>query len=244
MTRTLCALALLAAACGDPLVGQQFLGTPTLTLSGQVTVRPGVPEPSRPRLSLFWLGFDTTDLSRSALEQRVEVANRFPAAFTMAVFDPPPIEAMPYHEPDDPDARVGVAFLVVYSDLNDNGFMNSDTFRAEGPDQLIGASPHHVIVYASKGLPEGTRTAELLGLPLSPGYTLLVSSSVEARGDATCGYGANLQCGSAKAALTPTTADDAPLELEITGNPQSVLLPKPADFIEVLAVQMPSTAPQ
>jgi hypothetical protein len=209
-----------------------------------VTVRPGVAEPSRPRLSLFWLGFDTTDLSRSAMEQRVEVENRFPAAFTMAVFDPPPDEAMPYHEPDDPTARVGVAFLAVYADLNDNGMMNSDSFRAEGPDQLIGASPHHFLIYASQGLPEGTETARLLGVPVEPGYTLLVSSTAEARGDATCGYGADLECGAGKAVLLPVADDDTLLELEITGDPRSVVLPKPADFVSALSQEMPSTAPQ
>ncbi len=246
MTRALLSLALAAsllAGCGDPLVGDRFLGTPMLTLSGQVTVRPGVSEPSRPRLSLFWLGFDTTDLSRSAMEQRVEVENRFPAAFSMAVFDPPPVEAMPYHEPGDPDARVGVAFLAVYADLNDNGIMNSDSFVAQGPDQLIGASPHHVLVYTSKGLPEGTQKAALLGVPLEPGYTLLVSDSVDARADTSCGYGADLQCGQGEATLTPTTPDTTDLELEITGNPQTVVLPKPADFVDLLSAEMPSTAP-
>lgn len=248
MTRTtpsalLLSLGLLttSAACGDPLVGDKFLGTPTLTLSGQVTVRPGVPEPIRPRLALFWLGFDTTDLSRSALEQRVEVENRFPAAFTMAVFDAPPLEAMPYHEPDDPEARVGVAFLAVYADHNDNGIMNSDSLVAQGPDQLIGASPHHVLVYATKGLPEGTSTSELLGLPLEPGYTLLASSSALTRGEVSCGYGVDLRCGTEKATLTPLTPETTALELEITGDPRTVVLPKPADFVTVLSQEMAST---
>ncbi len=242
LTCTILAATALGAACGDPLVGEDFLGTPTLTLTGQVTVRPGVPEPSRPRLSLFWLGFDTTDLSRSSMEQRVEVENRFPATFSMAVFDPPPDEAMPYHEPDDPTARVGVAFLAVYADLNENGFMNSNSFDAQGPDQLIGASPHHVLVYASKGLPEGTETSRLLGLPLEPGYSLLVSSSIDSRGDSSCVYGAELQC-QGKAMLSATTPGTSPLELEITGNPQTVVLPQPANFVTVLSQEMPSTAP-
>ena len=121
--------------------------------------------------------------------------------------------------------------------------MNSGSLVAQGPDQLIGASPHHVLVYASKGLPEGTETARLLGVPLAPGYTLLVSSSADSRSDSSCGYGAELRC-QGKATLTATTPETTPLELEITGDPQTVVLPQPADFVTVLTVQMPSTTPQ
>lgn len=227
-----------AAGCGEALVGDGYLGTPVLRLSGQVTVLPGTPEPVAPQLSLFWLGYDTSDLSRSSIEQRVEVENRFPAAFTMAILGPPPAAAMPYHEPDDPAARVGVAFLAVYADLNDNGVMNSESFVARGPDMLIGASHRHVLVHATRAIQEDSVTASLLGVSLPAGYSLLVS---DARSGGSCGYGEDLRC-QGEATLSAAPPEDA-LELQITGRPEAVLLPKPADFVAALSQEMPSTVP-
>lgn len=217
------ALALLAG-CGGPLVGDEYLGTPALRLEGSVTVEPWVPEPDNPRVSLFWLGYDTTSLARSSLEQRTVVDDRFPAAFSLAVLDAPPAEALAYVDPET-GARLGVAFVAVYSDENGNGMMNSDPLDAPaGPDRLIGASSRHLVAYATAGIELGSSLGALLALGLSPGYHLMESAAPEA----TCNYAAELSCaGEGRLAEVPAGTR---LELTVAGDPRSVVLPRPASL--------------
>ena len=221
------ALAIAGTGCGDGLVGEDYLGTPWLTLGGQVTVQPAVPEPDNPRLSLFWLGYDTTGLARSALEQRVEVENRFPAGFTMSVFDAPPAAALPFALQD--GGGLGVAFLAVYADANDNGMMNSDPLVAPaGPDALIGASARHLVLYAEAAVDPSSDAGTRAGGGLEPGYHLM--ESVEA--SATCSYSDTLDCRGDPHLVE--VAADTPLELTIVGDPRAVVLPKPGGFVEGL----------
>jgi len=216
------------AGCGGPLVGDGFLGTPALRLEGQVSVKPYAPEPENPRVSLFWLGYDTSNLARSSLEQRVVVDNRFPASFSLAVFDPPPDEARPFVEPET-GARLGVAFVAVYADLNDNGMMNSDPLEAPaGPDMLIGASDRHLVVWADDPVETGSVLGALLAVGIGAGYHLMESTTPEAR----CNYGDGLGC--AGEARVAEVAPDTRLELHVEGDPRAVALPKPAELLAAL----------
>jgi hypothetical protein len=214
--------------CGDALVGESYLGTPLVTLQGQVTVAPGTEEPANPRLSLFWLGYDTRELSRSALEQRVQVENRFPASFTMALFDPPPIGASPFDDPEQ-SVRIGIAFIAVYADVNENGVMNNDPRVAEGPDELIGASATHLMLHTDGPIPAGSSMAQFLGGAMEPGYHLM--ANIEA--SSSCSYSEGLECqGDSHIAKVPA---DTRLELTIQGDPRSLTLPRPAAFVDAMA---------
>ena len=221
-------LAALTAACGGPLVGDGYLGTPRMLLEGQVTMQAGVPEPDNPRLSLFWLGYDTRHLARSALEQRTVLATRFPATFSLALLSDPPPEALPFSEAAT-GARLGVAFIAVYSDLNENEMMNSDPLEAPaGPDMLIGASTRHVVVYSEGEVEPGSRLALLLATTLGPGYHLLESETpIE-----SCTNAGGLECGGV---VSLTEVDPGtPLEVQVYGDPWSVVLPQPAALVEAL----------
>jgi len=225
----LAAVAAAGAACGGPLVGDGYLGTPRLRLQGQVSMLPHVPQPDNPRVSLFWLGYDTRHLARSSLEQRAVLAAQFPAAFSLALLSDPPDEALALSD-GATGARLGVAFVAVYSDLNDNGMMNSDPLDepAAGPDMLIGASTRHVVVYSEGEVEPGSRLALLLATTLGPGYHLLESETpIE-----SCTNAGGLECGGV---VSLTEVDPGtPLEVQVYGDPWSVVLPQPAALVEAL----------
>lgn len=202
---------LLLLGCGDGLVGPDYLGTPLFGLQGAVVAAESA-APMDPRLSLFWIGYDTRTQARQVVEQRITVDAAF-ARFDLAVFDTPPPEALTFE-------GAGIALIVVYADGNDNDALNSD-IRAptDGPDTILGASREHLVVFASETLDADGRAGGILG-PLTPGYHLFESN------DASCQFLAAAHCRGVGAIRPADPAADITIRLEAT--PDAVFVPNPA----------------
>ncbi len=205
------------AGCGDAIVGQGYLGTPTFELGGaiQQTAPPeGADEPQNLRLSLFWIGFDSRALAGSVVEQRTTLDAGL-ARFRMALFDRPPDEALRF---DGGAARVGVALIVLYADQNGNDALNA-TLGVEGPDAVIGASATHVVAFASGPVAADTPAGRILGA-VEPGYHLL-----ENIGGNVCAFVEPAGC-FGRGGLEPRAPTDR-VVLTLSPRPDAVLVPDP-----------------
>ncbi len=204
-------LAVLALGCGDPLVGDAYLGTPAFELHGAVQ-QAEVAEVSNARLSLFWIGFDSRTQSRQVVEQRATVDSEF-ARFDLALFDAPPPEALTFD-------GAGIALVVVYADRNENGALNSDLRSPqEGPDTVLGASVRHLVVYATDALEARGRAAGVLG-SIAAGYHLYETD------DSSCRFVEAAHC-VGQGTLTEVDPSTA-LLVELHPDPSAVRVPNPA----------------
>lgn len=145
------------AACGAPLLPEGFRGAPILQFEGLIFQGLGAePDDSPLRAALFWTIEDrVSDRPADLVEQTsLEVAVRFPATFTVNVFD----------VPRDPrlaggDSAYELGRLLVYSDLDRNHAMD------EG--ELRGGAPLNVFLYLADPLPaERSPTLRPLGAGL------------------------------------------------------------------------------
>lgn len=200
------------AGCGDGLVDEAYLGTPLFDLRGAV-VADEAAAPEDPRLSLFWIGYDSRTQERQVVEQRTTIDAAF-ARFDLAVFDVPPPEALTFE-------GAGIALIVVYADGNDNDALNSYVSAPEaGPDTILGASRTHLVVYASEPIEDGGRAGNILG-PLEPGYHLFESD------DSSCRFLEATRCVGA-GGITRVDAATTSISIRLEGTPEAVLVPNPA----------------
>lgn len=221
-------VATLAGACGDPLVGERFLGTPCFEVGGVVDradSAEGVALPRNLRLSLFWIGFDSRSEERELIEQWTTMDSGL-AAFGLTLFDDPPPRALTFDrlvsggDEGEPQASVGLALVVLYADNNGNGALNSnEPVEDTGPDAVVGASATHLVAYTAAPLPAGSPAAELLG-PLSRGYHLFESSGEP------CPFRGAQHC-AASGALTRVDPAEATIPLTLHADPLSVMVPSP-----------------
>ena len=221
----------LLCACGDPIVGETYLGEPVFSVRGDIQQAEVAVHstPNRPssdlRLSLLWVGFDSRTLARHAVEQRTDVDHTF-ARFEMSLFDVPPTEALLFDggDPTGGDtmgARVGIALIVLYADENGNDALNSEVTRlADGPDIVVGASPRHLLVYATADVAPDSLAGTLLG-PLTPGYHLF-----ETDGAAPCQFAASRGCVGSET-LTERAPDEAAIVLAVHPSAELVTVPNP-----------------
>lgn len=202
----------LLGGCGDPIVGDDYLGTPVFALQGAVVQAAPAPV-TDPRLSLFWIGFDSRTHDRSVVEQRTTLDAAF-ARFELAVFDAPPPEALAFD-------GAGIALLVVYADGNDNGALNADLRSSDtGPDTILGASPTHLVVYVKDRLTSTGRAVDILG-DLEPGYHLFETD------DSSCAFARAFDCVGV-GALRKVAPDDAALFIRLESSADAVMVPNPA----------------
>lgn len=212
----------LGVACGDPIVGPKFLGTPALELRGtvlEVERREGEFPVSPLRLSLFWIGLDSRERQRPTIEQEAEVDSGL-ASFQMALFDAPPDDALLFSDLARPgEGEIGIALIVLYADNNANGALNSYSPREEGPDTVLGASARHLVAYATEALGPDGEAARLLG-SIERGYHLFSSTA-----EATCRFVSAEDC-SGEGSLVQVPIDE-PVTISVYANPGSVLVPSP-----------------
>jgi hypothetical protein len=217
------AAAAAATACGTPLVGPDYLGTPALTLRGgveTVAAETGAAATS-PNLSLFWIGYDSRNQLTPVIEQRAEVDAGL-ASFSMSVFDTPPETALTFNDlAGTVPARLGLALIVLYDDTNRNGALNSNSPYDAGPDTVLGASARYLVVYASDELSEGTDAADLLGL-IGPGYHLF-STTV----DSICRFEHAADC-DGEGRLAEVFPDATTVTIQLYDDPREVIVPSPA----------------
>lgn len=206
-------LALLVVGCGDPLVGEDYLGTPAFEIHGAVQQARGGADVRGARLSLFWIGFDSQTQARQVVEQRVTVDHAF-ARFDLALFDDPPPEALTFD-------GAGIALIVVYADRNESGGLNSEVRTPEeGPDVILGAAATHVVAFASRALEPDGRAGRVLGA-IDAGYHLFESS------DSTCHFIEATQC-IGQGALRRVDAAETDVLLDLHPTPETVVVPNPA----------------
>lgn len=192
-------------ACGDPLVGPGFVGTPELSIQGGVEQRGGrLPmDHGDLKLGVFWIRSSTTGATRVEQETQVEPGL---AAYTLRLFDAPPAEALRFA-----DGRVGLGVIVLYADRDTSGAFERAT------DLVLGAAPQHVVAYARDAASPvpGQPTATL---PI--GYSVLVHDVASA-----CAFFAAESC-RPEGGLAPTQAARVPLVL--WDDPGFVVVPAPA----------------
>jgi len=213
-----------AAACGDPLVGPDFLGTPAFGLSGDVQ-RPEVgasPADENLRLSLFWIGFDSTSSRLPVIEQHTLLGAGL-ASFELTLFDAPPEEALRFGDlTGSADIDVGIALIVLYADRNANELLNAENSRLEeSPDVVLGASMDHLVVYTTHAIEQGTAAWDLLG-ELEAGYHLYSNA-----GGRTCPFTQNQSC-IGEGPLARVDPESETVVLTLWPTPEQVLVPNPA----------------
>ncbi len=211
------------AACGDPVVGPEFLGTPMFSVEGAVEqTAPLAPQSQDSlRLSLFWIGFDSRTRQRPPIEQRTTVDDGL-AQFRMTLFDAPKDDALTFDELTEGAAGVGLALIVLYADNNTNGALNSYNGALEdGPDTVLGASATHLVAFANASVPAGSPAGLMLG-PIGPGYHLF--SNV---GQATCTFVDAVGCQGQGGLARVEDPGAANVVLTLHPEPAAVQVPNP-----------------
>lgn len=200
---------LVTAACGDPLVGETFTGTPVFSIGGAV-VQANARIPAShgdPSARLFWIGAD------AARSEQAATLGAALAEFSMTLFEPPPPEAAAFtHLVSEGELAIGV--IALYADKNDN-----QTFEPT-QDRLLGASAQHVVVHASAGVAAEDPAAALLGA-VDPGYHLYVHDR-----PSQCRFVEAASC-TAEGGLA-AAADLGDVTLTLWQDPDQVRVPAPA----------------
>lgn len=213
---------LLAAACGDPVVGPDYLGTSMFSVGGSVA-QTGALAPELQdslRLSLFWIGFDSRSRQRPPIEQHASVDDGL-ARFRMTLFDPPTAGSLTFDELTQGSAGVGIALIVLYADNNTNGALNSYTpLLEDGPDTVLGASASHLVVFADTSVPASSPAGALLG-PVDPGYHLFANAS-----GTTCLFVRSADC-QGVGRLERVAAEDGNIVLTLYPEATQVEVPNP-----------------
>lgn len=215
------ALALaVATGCGTPLIEEGFWGTPTFRVAGAVDRSGDAQPPAEPlRLSLFWIGYDSRTEPTRPVEQRAALDAGL-GRFDMRVFGDPEARALGFSRIAG-GVGLGLALIVLYADQNDNQSLNSYTPFAEGgPDQVVGASAKHLVVYAAGPLPPDSPAAEMLGA-IPGGYHLY-----RFEGPLACRFAAATGCfGNGVLVREPSQSS---VTLTLYESPGQVVVPSPA----------------
>lgn len=154
-------LVLALAACGDPLVGPSYVGTPELEVHGVVRqANSRIPSAHGAlRLSVFWIG--AVGGGGGGVEQEARLESGL-AEYSMKLFDAPAEGASGFGSLM-PDSPLALGVIALYADKNENGRLDLDA------DLLLGASAQHLVVFAGRAIAAGSPAAALLG-PLGAGY--------------------------------------------------------------------------
>ncbi|MBK6686627.1 MAG: hypothetical protein IPG45_19315 [Deltaproteobacteria bacterium] len=195
-------------ACGDPLVGPEYSGTPLFSLGGAV-IQPDARVPSSHgglELGVFWVGGD------GQVEQRARLDSGL-AEYTLTLFDPPPVSAFGFVSLV-PDRTLAIGVMVLYADGDQVSGLDP------GNDLILGAAAQHLLVYLAAPLPEGGAGASVFG-PLAAGYHLFAQGE-----PSTCHF---LDAEVCPAQGLPAAADPGlAVPLSLWSRPEQVLVPAPA----------------
>lgn len=196
-------------ACGDPLVGSSFSGTPELSLGGVVVQsNTRIPSSHGPLgIGVFWI---------SAADARVEQRARLDsglAEFSLTLFDPPPQEAAAFSDLL-PGGTLAMGVIVLYADADESGDLDLSQ------DLLLGASAQHVLVHAWSAVEPDTPAAALLGT-IGTGYHVYQHDRPSA-----CRFVDAEGCAGEGGLLSFEETGNIPLNL--WAEPDQVIVPAPA----------------
>jgi hypothetical protein len=168
-----CSSLLVLVACGDPLVGADYLGEPLMVLAGQVLVEEALPAlQGEATVAIFW---SSQGEHASEHQQQTEIGTSFPSLYTVTLFTPPPDEVL-YQPPHAPGA-VAIGVPIVFDDADLDG-------RYDDGDTLLGGSADVLVLFATEpmghgeppeeggggGGPGDTHEPREAGEPLEEGY--------------------------------------------------------------------------
>jgi hypothetical protein len=127
-------LALLFAACGDPIADGSYLGEPLLRIEGRIAGDAGTSDIRKPFIGISWLNLTETQMESIGTVAPI-AHERFTGAFSIDVYDLPPADAFTRLGP----SRFAVGLPVALDDVDGDG-----TFRLDGegrvvpPDRMFG----------------------------------------------------------------------------------------------------------
>ena len=164
--------ALLAlAACGDPIVGADYVGEPMLSISGSVLVDAPI-DATSVGVAVVWHG---GAYSRPAPEERLTTRTAFPAWYQIDLLAPPPRSAI--HELPGSGGGLGsIGLVLVYDDQNGSGRIEFDI------DPVLGVAAQTAVMWFEP--PAGDGAGPPPGEPPPQGF------GVMRRDDAVCAGGA------------------------------------------------------
>ncbi|MFV8748912.1 hypothetical protein ACNOYE_00015 [Nannocystaceae bacterium ST9] len=163
-------LGLLAAACGDPLVGGDYPGVPLLELDGSIrflSIEEVQDARGQLRVGLFWL----TDQSQvapgegtSEIADQVVTISGLPGSYVLRVYVPPPPSVL--RELPGVEGELAIAGLLLYVDVDE------DQAWSPGVDWLVGGSRDALLIWVEDSLNVGDTEFErgyhALGISRSP----------------------------------------------------------------------------
>lgn len=203
-------LTLALAACGEPLVGARYLGTPALVVRGPVEQQSArVPADHGPlSLGVLWIGSSTT--GPGGIEQDARLGAAL-GEYSMQLFDAPPEGALHFTALASPPIGLGV--IALYADRDDSGALEL------ADDLLLGASPGHVVAFTPSAIEGGTRGAALLGA-IGAGYHVFALDT-----ESTCRFIDAAAC-TPEGRLTEVEAQTT-VPLVLWDAPEDVVVPAP-----------------
>jgi hypothetical protein len=140
------------AACGDPLVGERYLGEPMLSFWGTVFVSDGAADTDPDAdvgVAVVWNPGPSGEQLRP--EEKLTTETDFPARYVINLLAPPIPEVM-HTLPDGTDNRGSIGLVVVYRDVNGNG-------RAElAHEALLGVAEDIAVIW-HEGPEEGVEAS-------------------------------------------------------------------------------------
>lgn len=212
MKHLLALLAFASFACGDPLIGSRFAGTPDVSLGGAVRLAdlrvPG--DHGELALRVFWIGAPSG--GGAPVEQEARLDSGF-AEYSMTLFDAPPPGASAFSSLLD-GAPLALGVIALYADRNGNGALELDE------DLLLGATAQHLLVFAGATITEGDPAAALLGA-IPAGYHVF-----EHDRESACHFVDAASC-APEGGLARVSALDK-VALSIWSEPEKVIVPAPA----------------
>ena len=152
MRGLLLSLAVLMVSCGQMAVDGHYRGEPLFAIRGTVSVTATRSDLSGElRVALFWArpgsaGGAPLD-AVTAVEQEVGTASSFPARVALTVHERPGAELIA--TAPDVQGTFALGMLLVYLDVDGDGRWD------RGLEELVGAAPDAVVVYAPAGLTGG-----------------------------------------------------------------------------------------
>jgi hypothetical protein len=158
--------------CGDPLADLGYLGDPLASVKGSIMLTTSQVPTHSLNVLVGWRAEKDPHDTWSA--QPVSPSGGFPAAYRLDRLAPPPLDALS----TDPDTggKLGFAFIVLYEDVNENGYPDFDSSGKglpSGPDQFRGGAELLMLAYAADPFGPQTRIAQDLGTELTVGYHLM-----------------------------------------------------------------------
>lgn len=157
--RLLATAALLLAGCAAR-TDDKYNGEVLLSLHGTVTDHRTSPPPD---VNLYLLWPSGKPAGSVFIAETLELHPTFPVTFTLDVFTPPPIVAVP----NGPRITNGI-FVAGTPSAEFDAFLHGNT--SVSGSGVLGFDPRHVLFYLPDGAPPGELLASLLHGPATPGF--------------------------------------------------------------------------